>query len=242
MLINILICDDDLSFLSEMKSTLRQTISKSKFSDFEYSIYATDNSAAALKHCIEVDVHIVFLDIDMPRINGFDIATAIKERAKESKVIFISNFDNLVYTSFRYNPFRFIRKEVVYEELLEAFEAAVKEVVINEKYLTLGNKYLKDRIFYSDILYIESKGNCADIITSSGEKYEYRSTMNELQQKLAYYDFVRIHAGFLVSMRKIVIFRSDSIVLKNGKTLNVSRKYRNEARDIYANYLIKERR
>lgn len=238
-MINILICDDDLSFLSQMKNTLRQTILKSNFSDFEYNIYATDNSANALKYCIEVDVHIVFLDIDMPRINGFDIATAIKERAKESKVIFISNFDHLVYTSFRYNPFRFIRKEVVHKELLEAFESAVKEFVITQRYLTLGNKYLNKKIFISDILYFESKGNYVEIITSNEEKYDYRTTMNDLENQLTYYDFLRIHSGFLVSMCRIKKYRCGNVLLENNKILSVSRKYYNTARDTYYNYLLK---
>ena len=51
------------------------------------------------------------------------------------------------------------------------------------------------------------------------------------------YDFIRIHSGFIVSMSKIKFLKSDTVELKNGTTLKVSRKYVNEVKDRFYKYL-----
>lgn len=233
----ILICDDEKNFTDLLSQKLRDIIIKGRYSDFEYNIIVKNDPSEAVSFCINNTVDIAFLDIDMPGINGFDIATVLNSKLKNIKLIFISNFDNFVYTSLKFKPFRFIRKSVIDNELKEAFESSLNEILIYNGFLILGNKYLNEKIFYSDILYIESKGNYVEIVTVNEQRYLHRTTLGVLYDDLYNYDFVRIHSGFVVSMNKIKFVRSDIVELQNGLQLKISRKYNTDLKEKFYKYL-----
>ncbi|MBQ6687481.1 MAG: response regulator transcription factor [Bacilli bacterium] len=233
----ILICDDEKIFTDFLSQKLRDIIIKGRYSDFEYNIIIKNDPSEAVGFCINNIVDIAFLDIDMPGINGFDIATVLNSKLKNVKLIFISNFDNFVYTSLKFKPFRFIRKSVVDNELKEAIESSLNEILIYNGFLILGNKYLNEKIFYSDILYIESKGNYVEIVTVNGQRYLHRTTLGDLYDDLYNYDFVRIHSGFVVPMSKIKFVRSNIVELQNGLQLKISRKYNNYLKEKFYKYL-----
>lgn len=236
-MLTILICDDEKSFVDSLCLKIRDIISKGGYCDLQYEFKLTNDSTVALDYCINNSVDIAFLDIDMPGINGFDVATVLNERQKATKLIFVSNFDHFVYTSLKFKPFRFIRKSVVDKELKEALDSALHKIFIDNGFLILSNKYFNEKILYSDILYIESKGNYVEITTVDEEKYLHRTTLGLLYEDLKNYDFIRIHSGFIVSMSKIKFLKSDTVELKNGTTLKVSRKYVNEVKDRFYKYL-----
>lgn len=169
-MLTILICDDEKLFAESLCIKLRDIIAKGKYCDFQYDIIVSSNSTLAIDYCINNTVDIAFLDIDMPGINGFDMATVLNERQKNTKLIFVSNFDHFVYTSLKFKPFRFIRKSVIDKELKEAFDSALSEIFIDNGFLILSNKYLNEKVLYSNIMYIESKGNYVEITTVGEQK------------------------------------------------------------------------
>ena len=226
-MITILICDDEKVFTDSIQEKLTNIISKGKYCDFQYNIVVENDPSRAIDFCINNIVDIAFLDIDMPGINGFDIAALLNSKLKNVKLNFVSNFDHFVYTSLKFKPFRFIRKSVVDKELKEAFESSLNEIVINDGFLILN----------SDILYLESKGNYVEIFTNSGESYLHRTTLKLLYNDLCNYDFVRIHSGFIVSMRKIKFIKSDIVEMENGEELKISRKYSGELKEKFYKYL-----
>ena len=238
-MINILVCDDSKEYAEWLTKFLKYKIEHSDYSDFMFNIVIICDSAAALDFCIHNDIDIFFLDIDMPKINGFDIATFLKEQKARTKLIFVSNFDHLVYTSLRFNPFRFLRKSKSLEELPDAFEDALKEILIDNGFLILGNRHFNERIFYSQILYFESKGNYVEIVTVDNRKFMYRTTISSLATELLQYDFIRIHASYLVSMSKIKLIKADSVEMLNGTILKISRKFNNSTKRSFSEYLRK---
>jgi len=236
-MITILVCDDKKEFAHLLNIKLRDIIAKGKYCDLQYNIIVMENPTQAMDFCTNNTVDISFLDIDMPDINGFDLATTLNATQTNIKLIFVSNFDHFVYTSLKFKPFRFIRKTKIDTELKEALDSALNEIFINTGFLILSNKYSNERILYSNILYIESKGNYAEINTVDGNRYLHRTTLSKLCETLDNFDFVRIHAGFAVSLSKIKYINSDTVELKNGITLKVSRKYNGELKERFYKYL-----
>jgi DNA-binding LytR/AlgR family response regulator len=239
-MINIVLCDDENRFLDNLYGTLRDVIAKSRYASEKIEIMTFQDSAKTLEYCLKNEVHILFLDIDMPVMTGFDIANKIRENNDEVKIIFVSAFENLVYTSFRYHPFRFIRKGCVEKEIAEAFDAAMRELFYKNMYISAESKTESVKVFYSDIVLIESRANYVEIMTLNGSKIKYRTTMNSLEKELCGYGFVRIHSGYIVSMSKIKYYKNDTVELYNGKLLKVSRKYYADARETYRKYLRNE--
>lgn len=238
-MIKIYICDDDAIFLEKAKNKISDCITNSRFNDFEYEIRSFNNPHIILKKYAEENPDIIFLDIDMPEINGFNIANEINEQSGETLIIFITNYDNYVFTSFRYRPFRFIRKSHISSEIAEALNSALNEILCKSKYLELGSKYFNEKVFLSNIISIESKHNYAEITTDNGDKYRYRSTLSKLEDDLKDFDFVRVHAAFLVNMKHIQKIKNDTILLSNGEQINISRRLHKQVCKLYSGYMRK---
>lgn len=236
-MVRILICDDDKTFLSQFELKIKNIISKSRFNDFEYDIISFNNPETALRRINENPPDIIFLDIDMPEINGFNIAKNISENSKDTIIIFVTSYDNYVFSSFKYQPYRFLRKSHIYNELPEAVLSALNTLLCKSKYIELGSKYFNERILISDIIYFESKGNYAQITVQSGEKYMYRSTISNLENQLKIYDFIRIHAGYLVNMKHIDKIHKNIVYLSDGEQIGISRKFCNDVKYDFAEYL-----
>jgi len=234
---NIVICDDDQQLLSVINQSIRDLLVKSSFSDFDYNIEMFNNSANALKYCSTNEISIVFLDIDMPGMNGFDVAEILKQNKKDIIIIFISSFDNYVYTSLKFRPFRFIRKSHLKKELSEALYSALQEILYNNKFIVLGNKYYNKKVFLSNIIYFESNRNYAEIVCLDGEKYLYRESIKNLEKMYFKDRFIRIHSGFIVNMKCIKRIHKSTVLLENGTELNISRTYLNNVRNEYAKYI-----
>jgi DNA-binding LytR/AlgR family response regulator len=236
-MIKIYTCDDDFEFLEKTKSYISAYLSQSNFSDFECEVTGFNNPENAMAEIEKEKPDIVFLDIDMPKINGFNIAGEINRRSDDTLIIFVTNYDNYVYTSIKYRPFRFIRKSKIAVEIKEALRSALNEIIYKNKYLELGVKYFNEKIFLSDVIYIESKRNYAELNATNGEKYKYRSALSKLEDELKSYDFVRIHAGYLVNMRHIHLIKDDIITLSNGEQLNISRRLHKSVLEQYREYM-----
>lgn len=239
-MINVVLCDDKEEYSLMISEQIKSVIADSRYAKEDVRITVFRDSVETMKYCLQNEVHILLLDIDMPVMTGFDVANVIRENNDEIKIIFVSALENLVYTSFRYQPFRFIRKEMLSKELSEAILSAMKELLYKEMYLTVTGKTESRKIFYSEICLIESRANYVEIVTVNGEKIKYRTTMSDLAKQLGEYGFIRIHAGYLVSMKKIKFFKNDTVEMAGGKILKVSRKYYGEARDAFHRYLRNE--
>lgn len=236
-MVSILICDDDLEFTKLLEREVRRVLVNSEYADFDFTVVTTCNPRKALSYCLENTVQIILLDIDMPGLNGFDIATVLKETRKKSFLLFISGFDHLVYTSFRFKPFRFIRKAELNRELQEAVLSALRELLTEQGFLILGNRYHNKKLFFSDIIYMESRKNYVELIDINGDRYQYRSTMNAMEVNLSGYDFIRIHSAYIISMKRVMSLHADVVTLQNGQKLPISRKYISSVRSQYADYL-----
>ncbi len=236
-MIKIYICDDNSDFLKTIENKINACILSGRFADFEYGVNTFTDPDVAVKRIKENPPDIIFLDIDMPGTNGFDIASDISRNNPDIIIIFVTSHDNYVFSSLQYRPFRFIRKSYVAEELSEALNSALKELICRNRYLKLGSKYFNEKIFLSNIVCFESKRNYAEITADDGQKYMYRSTISKLEDKLGIYGFVRVQAAFLVNMKHIHGIVKNSVIMDNGLEINISRRLVNDVKSEYSKYL-----
>ena len=214
---NIAICDDEAEFLKLIKSYIQNKMK------IECEIFDTVSAYQLIEYIRKNKVDFLFLDIDMPEINGLEIAE--KYVSEDTLLIFVSQFDNLVYKSLKYSPFRFIRKSRL-EELEEAIESGLNKLSdYNYEFK------LKDRknIFVSlnDILYFEGARNYSIMCTKYSKYYEARITMKEIEERLKDKGFIRIHNGFIINIKYIEIVGANSIMILNSEQkLPLSEKYK----------------
>lgn len=180
---------------------------------------------------------VVFLDIKMPDIDGFEVAKGLRTLSDNTQIIFVTTEDGLVYDSFDYQPFYFIPKtnpEILKTKLKTVIQKLTDKMAQNRK-LCLKLPHGEERYIYSDsILYLFSKSNYLNIVVKS-ETINIREKITVFSGQLPQQTFARIHNRYIVNMRQIaaVDCTDYKIILKNEEVLYVSRAYKSSFLEQY---------
>ncbi len=217
---NIGICDDEEVILDKILQLIND-----KFEELncEYNINKFSDPIELIEYHSQEYFDIVFLDIDMPKINGIEAAQNIKIKSPKTVIIFITSKDEFVFESFKIQPFRFIRKLKLTEEISEAIVEVNKLIEKNAhkiKIIIDKNTY---EIDINSIVYIESNRNYITINTVNDKQYKYKDSINQKEHELEDYGFIRIHSGYLVNERYIQRLNKDNVIIKNNQKIPMSR-------------------
>lgn len=215
----VLICDDDEVFAELLQKKVKNCMEIRK-KECDIELYS--DGRELLEVLEERTPEIVFLDIDMPKISGMDMADHIFKRNIHTNVIFVTNRDDLVFQAIHYQPFRFIRKEKLNEELEEAVSCLLEKLDKDEKMMEVQTKEGTKRFPLKEVMYLES---CKHYLTvcCCGGCYEVRGKISNFEKWMSEYDFVRIHRSYLVNLRFVKTIRATGVMLDNEELLPVSR-------------------
>ena len=233
---NIAMCDDDSEFRGEFKESLSSLLDKTE--GVEYNIDEYKSGESFIEGCDVSNYDCVFLDLYMAEgaMTGFDTASKLARKNKDTKIIFLTSNAALVYDSFEYQPFYFIRKDN-YVDVLPRVIKKLKMLLDQNGIFLLGTRSDKERISVGTICYITSDKHDISIQTT---KYchDMRKTMSEVEKELEPYGFVRIHKKYLVNLRyvKKVSTRDDTVVMYNDVVLDMSRRNKNDILEKYKQY------
>lgn len=232
---DIAIIDDEQVFLEIFKSDVIKICNDN---DIECYI-DTFNSARNIME-IYKNYHLIFLDIDMP---GTDGITALREinkiyNPKEFPYIaFVTSKENLIYEALKEFPYTFIRKKDI-NGLLENCICNIYEKTNpkKQKYTIKCGRNLVN-VFIKDIIYIDKIKNYVWFHTVNGT-YKERASIEEKFADLMSQNFVRTHIGCLVNLDYIFEVTPNSVLLDNGESVVLSRKYYNEVNNRYYESLV----
>lgn len=227
----IAICDDDLHFVKRLQNEINRYFSHAS----ESISVMTFTSGKQLINCNDIFFDLYFLDIRMPELSGFDLADRIRQEGKNSSIIFISSMYNAVFQSFRFSPLRFVRKEMMQEELSEALTAFLKLQKQNEEsdfVIELSERRTTNQIPIRQIYYIELRGHYLDFHCQS-QDYHVRGKLADYESLLSSHGFARIHQGCLVNLSLIRMVNSDMITLSDQKQLYISRNFKKSFQSAY---------
>lgn len=232
-MIKIAICDDENKILNELALKIENSF---KAYNESSSFFKTDNPIELLQHLKENSADILFLDIDMPKLSGMDIAEYLLNNDINTLLIFVTNQDALVYKSFKYHPFGFIRKSHFNEEIDSVVESAVEEIRKNSDTFSFKTGDTFCRVKITDIMYFESEANYINL-HSSDKIYRFRGTLTSLENDLSSKGFIRTHKGFLVNQQHILGFKRDNIEMSNNEILPIGRTNRDIIKQTIMRYM-----
>ncbi len=215
----IVVCDDEPKILNDIADKISEIFCNIKI---PADIYKTDRPEYLIEYLEKNKTDILFLDIDMPKISGMDIAQTILNQKINTLLIFVTNQEALVYKSFRYHPFSFIRKSRFESEITEVVLNAVQKINSMQDMFTFKSNNELCRIKISHIVYFESDANYVKLFTVN-ETYRFRNTLSALESSLSQKGFIRIHKGFLVNQSFVYSIKADEIVLSNNTRLPIGR-------------------
>ena len=229
----IAICDDDADFTDNLKTLLEKELAMLHNSPV-ISVYNDGEGFIADKP--ECDA--VFLDIDMPGVSGFDIAEQIN-RMGETLIIFVTMHDELVYSSIKFRPFRFIRKSHLADELPEVLNALNKAIDKRNAGRKFEFQTKTGSVFLdiNSIEYIEIYGHWLHVCVDGGEDLECYGSLLEFEKELAPFDFIRTHKSYLVNCKYIYAIEKGQIILDDKTEILLSRYRAGEVRDKFRSYM-----
>ncbi len=226
---HIVVCDDEKEILDDILKKVRNCFDDNNIS----ARYTGIDDARKLMECIQSEkIDVLFLDIDMPYHNGMDIAGYINEQGFKTILIFITSHDALVYQTFAYRPFGFVRKTHMNQEMDELVKRVCKELLENKQELVIRKGQELIRVLIKDIIYIEAEKNYL-VIRTEDAMFRIRETMTSVEKELQGKGFIRCHKGYLVHAEYIEKLKNSEVILRTGKesiTLPVGRSYEKEVR------------
>jgi two-component system LytT family response regulator len=207
-------------------------------------IQECENGFAGLKAINELKPDLVFLDIQMPKINGFEMLDVLDEKPL---IIFSTAHDDFAIKAFEHNAVDYLLKPYSQKRFTEALNKAVEKIgpgtpvqtEIQNLQNSLSNSPENIRrvviksgssvevLPVDDILFLEAAGDYVEIHTAKG-KYLKQKAMSYFEHQLNPEQFIRVHRSYIVAVHQITKFEpysKDSFILflKNGKEISVSK-------------------
>lgn len=235
-MITAVIIDDEKNALEVLELQLTQ------FCKQVQVVAAANGGIPGIEAIRKYKPELVFLDIEMPHKNGFDVLSETKDC--RYKVIFTTAYDQFAIKAFKFSAIDYLLKPIDIRELQQAVEKAESKEEhrsLDEKIQVLLTQLQgttrQDRIalpvgdamqfFQTDeILRCESDSNYTHITLINGKKITVAKTLKEVEESLRGTDFYRIHQSHLVNMShisKVVKGEGGYVVMKDGTTLSISR-------------------
>lgn len=232
------IVEDEAEILEHLKETLINSFNEAHIS-MAFDTFCTGEFFLQTfnKH---YHYDVIFLDIEMPGINGIQVCENIRQQSPDTLVIFISNKEELVFQAFEVQPFRFIRKSEYSKQLPSLIKAISKKLEEETKHFIFITEPGSGDIFSFDIrtiLYIEAqRKNC--VIVTEKNSTNIRSKISDIEKYLIPHSFVKIHRSYLVNYRHIFYIGKSSLQLTNGQELPISRGKVNEIKEGFRRFYV----
>lgn len=162
---------------------------------------------------------LVLLDIEMPGMNGFQLAKRINTNRRTPDFIFVSAYESFVFDAQTFMPLWFVRKSMLEKDMYKALQKYVELTVFKEScyQLKCGSVFIKD------IVYIECSGHLLTIQMTDGKIIKQYGSLKAMEEKLAKHHFLRIHKSYLVNQRYIEDVGRQEIRLTDGTMLEIGR-------------------
>ena len=239
-MIHTVLADDELLARQKLRQLLRD--------EPEINVVGEGTTASETIELVRATrPQLLFLDIQMPGMDGFDIATALcsSKTVPMPHIIFTTAHDQYALRAFEIHAVDYLLKPFTRERLFSAVERARKEILLatqqpanaegqNGRHYTTRIVFKsRGRIVFlpvSDIRWISAEENYVRICTQ-GETHLLRETMARLEEKLDPEMFLRVHRSSIVNLQHVKEVRTETdgeyaVVLVNGEKLAMSRGYR----------------
>lgn len=231
----IVVCDDDKYFAKVLGSKIKRELS-SHGEECVVEYYVDGKEVLSRIDTKPIDV--LFLDIDMPEVTGIELAETIQRENLGTNIIFVTNREDLVFKAIHYQPFRFIRKDKVDEELAEAVASLVQKMHSEDRLIELKTKEGTVLLPAKKIIYMESCKHYL-FVYCEDHSYEVRDKISNYETELSEYGFLKIHRSYLVNVRFIRSIKSTGVELDNDELLPISRDKLQEIKKLYLVYMRK---
>lgn len=175
------------------------------------------------------DTDIFILDIECGTVNGFNIATRIHERKKDTGIVFCTSHDNYVYQAFGFRPIGFIRKNDMEKDIVQTMYNIMDFLREKKKILVIEDG---DIIRLSDVVAVNVIKHNLIFKSENGER-KIRANLSKYEDKLKPLGFIKISSGEMVNKDYVKERKRDNLIMKDGTSYHISRSRVDEIRRMF---------
>jgi len=219
--------DDEPAALKQMCSYVEQTPFLELLGGFK-------NAVAALEKIHELQPDLLFVDINMPGLNGLDFARSLQ---RPCMVIFTTAYEQYALEGFRVDALDYLLKPISYPAFLKAANKALKlhtadnkspteTLTGNDEGLFVKSDYRVVRIRFNEIKYIEGMSEYVNIHLTDNKPIMTLLSIKALEEKLPPQQFMRVHRSYIVNLNSINIIERNRIVFDKNVYIPISKQYR----------------
>ena len=226
----IAICDDCQRDAEALKALCQ------KEGDHSLDIYLNSNSLCEKYKNRKDSYDLVFLDVDMPGLNGIEAGRELRSLDKSLVIVFVTAYDQFAIDAFSCEAFDYVLKPCKEKRILEILTKTKDKLTNSLHYHIIRTKGKTLRLSTSEIYYVECLRKHVIYHTRSSF-FDTVGSLSEAYASLKEHHFLQIHQGYLVNMEKIVDFDDRFVILDNGFQVEMSVRKRKEALLKYAEYV-----
>ena len=221
-MLNIAICDDDALILSKVEELVgvffRTHCIEMKMQSYQLSENLTYDLQVGLYY------DLFLLDIEMPGIDGRELAKSIHNNMPAAKVIFITSHLEYAVEAYEFSIFRYIPKTAIEEKLSAALNDFYKlyRLERNEFY-TIQVKNYVEQLSYRDILYILKEGKYAVFHLANGRTNSVRKTLAQVFKEINKDYFYFADRGCIVNLANVIGMNENGILFSDNQRLAISK-------------------
>ena len=226
----IAVCDDEELFRIEFKSVLDKVLINA-----EYDIDTFSGGSSLYEAFLKNPFDLVFLDIEMPGIDGITLAKRLRAVSENVQIVFLTSHIEYALEGYEVNALRYLVKPVDMNKLSEVLKY-IQDKKNNSRQIMIKQEGEDIVIDISDIIYMESMDKNVRIVTSKSE-YITRYNISDYEEELKNSGFLRIHRGYLISLSKVKKIVKNDVVMDGDISLPVSRSNIKPLKDALYSYV-----
>jgi DNA-binding LytR/AlgR family response regulator len=185
-------------------------------------------------------IDILFLDIEMPFLDGFEAAEELNKKSRDMRIIFLTNHPEMMQKAFKVKAFRYLIKPVNKKDIQENLVDAISDISSNKKVIVDSSEADHKRdviVFVRDILYIEAIGDGTVIYTVDQGNLISRKPLKYWAEELSDLAFSQTHKSFIISLAHVASLRKNIVIITSGKEIPLSKRKAAMFRECIAEYI-----
>ncbi|MFA6829972.1 MAG: LytTR family DNA-binding domain-containing protein [Bacilli bacterium] len=233
MVYKFTIIEDNLEAGKKLKDMIEKYLSDIG----EDCIISSYSDGLAFLSGYKCNCDLVFMDIEMPGINGMETARRLREKDKNVMIVFVTAMAQYAVESYDVRAFDYILKPFSYSSFFMKFGRILNQLnhLLNEDILTVFYRDSKKVLKICDITYVEVSDHNL-IYHTSNEEIVVRQTISEAEKKLNKYHFARCNSCYLVNLKYVE--EIDGMDLKLPKAvLRISKAKKHDFLALFAAYV-----
>ena len=212
----IAVCDDEEIFQQQLRTMIDKICNS-----MDVIIDVFSEGHKLLERFDKTPYDILFLDIEMPAMDGLTLAKKLRERSEEVFLVFLTSHVEYALEGYEVNALRYLTKPIKEDKLREVLKYVLEKNSMKRQ-LMIRSEGEELCLGVSDIRYLEAQNQYLMIHTKQ-EDHLIRASLGDYEEQLKNDGFFRIHRSFLVSLSCVKKISGSDVILDNNKVLPISR-------------------